>query len=718
MLNAYNNLETVLNENINDTQTTIEVVDDLSSYNTPFRMTIGDPAEGEIVEVTSITTTTLTVTRGMEDTTAQSFDSGEDIQHLGTAEYHSELVSGINNKADNPHDNTQHSETYLTLVSSSDVTQHEGDIDHNALMNYEASEHRVIDDTSVTLTGLWSSDKIQYEIGNIEGMEMHGNEWHTIDFEDSANKGVSGGYAGLDANAQVPLLQLPDTSKQATTVLTSTDTKPTDAIEGDKVFETDTGDTYIYDGTDWVILADADWENVNIDWANLINVPSEFTPESHDNTAHTTNYTDYDSSNFDTDFSDKNTDNLSEGTTNKYFFNHNNDQHTENYITDYTNNYVNSVTGDGNSTLTLGREGLTDLTQDLSHNHDALYDDYNSWTLSDGTNTTIIGSGETATFSDSGLINISESAGTITISTDANDYSLETHNNTHHSTNYTDYNSDDFDTDFSGKSTDNLSEGTTNEYFKDHNNTAHTTNYTPQTDFDSHEGSGGTAHANVTTTEDGFMLSSDKSKLDGIESGANDYSLESHNNTHHSTDYTPQTDFDSHTGSGGTAHADVTTSTDGFMTSNDKSKLNGIESGANNYSLESHNNNHHSTNYASESDFNSHTGSGGGAHSSATTTTAGFMSDGDKSKLNGIESGANDYSLETHDNSHHSATYATESWVSSNFNNYSLETHDNSHHSSNYTTTSPSDVNSSNWGDYEIQKNGTDGNGIINFKTE
>lgn len=45
------------------------------------------------------------------------------------------------------------------------------------------------------------------------------------------------------------------------------------------------------------------------------------------------------------------------------------------------------------------------------------------------------------------------------------------------------------------------------------------------------------------------------------------------------------------------------------------------------------------------------------------------------------------------------------------------ETHDNTAHSVNYTTTSPSDVTSANWGDYEIQKNGTDGAGIINFKT-
>lgn len=37
--------------------------------------------------------------------------------------------------------------------------------------------------------------------------------------------------------------------------------------------------------------------------------------------------------------------------------------------------------------------------------------------------------------------------------------------------------------------------------------------------------------------------------------------------------------------------------------------------------------------------------------------------------------------------------------------------------SAHHTKTATSDVTSANWGDYEIQKNGTDGSGIINFKT-
>jgi hypothetical protein len=44
--------------------------------------------------------------------------------------------------------------------------------------------------------------------------------------------------------------------------------------------------------------------------------------------------------------------------------------------------------------------------------------------------------------------------------------------------------------------------------------------------------------------------------------------------------------------------------------------------------------------------------------------------------------------------------------------------HGNEAHDVNFSTTEPADVTSQNWGDFEIQKNGTDGNGIINFKTQ
>ena len=94
--------------------------------------------------------------------------------------------------------------------------------------------------------------------------------------ENTANKNVANGYAGLDANVKIPLANLPDTAKQQTYVaLGATERNAlSNLISGDKVYETSTGDSYIWDGTAWVILAKADWENVNIDWSNIINQPS------------------------------------------------------------------------------------------------------------------------------------------------------------------------------------------------------------------------------------------------------------------------------------------------------------------------------------------------------------------------------------------------------------------------------------------------------------
>jgi len=49
------------------------------------------------------------------------------------------------------------------------------------------------------------------------------------------------------------------------------------------------------------------------------------------------------------------------------------------------------------------------------------------------------------------------------------------------------------------------------------------------------------------------------------------------------------------------------------------------------------------TQYALDSDMNSHVGAGGTAHAAATTVANGFMSAADKTKINGIEANANNY---------------------------------------------------------------------------
>jgi len=94
--------------------------------------------------------------------------------------------------------------------------------------------------------------------------------------ENTANKGQSNGYAGLDSNGKIPLAQLPDAAKNQTFVVSNPTERNalTNLLSGDKAYETSTGDSYIWDGSSWRILADADWENVNIDWANINGKPT------------------------------------------------------------------------------------------------------------------------------------------------------------------------------------------------------------------------------------------------------------------------------------------------------------------------------------------------------------------------------------------------------------------------------------------------------------
>lgn len=94
--------------------------------------------------------------------------------------------------------------------------------------------------------------------------------------EDASKKGAANGYAGLDANAKVPLAQLPDAAKQQTYVVLNATARNalTGLFSGDKAFETSTGDSYIWNGSTWIILAKADWENVNLQWSNINGKPS------------------------------------------------------------------------------------------------------------------------------------------------------------------------------------------------------------------------------------------------------------------------------------------------------------------------------------------------------------------------------------------------------------------------------------------------------------
>lgn len=144
----------------------------------------------------------------------------------------------------------------------------------------------------------------------------------------------------------------------------------------------------------------------------------------------------------------------------------------------------------------------------------------------------------------------------------------------------------------------------------------------------SHVGTGGTQHAAATTAVAGFMSAADKTKLDGVASGATA-------NTGTVTGVTATTPVVS---SGGTAPiismAAATAAVHGYMTSTYAAKLDGIAAGAT----------------ANTGTVTGVTGtapivsSGGTAPaisiSAATTAAAGSMSAADKTKLDGIAAGA------------------------------------------------------------------------------
>jgi hypothetical protein len=246
-----------------------------------------------------------------------------------------------------------------------------------------------------------------------------------------------------------------------------------------------------------------------------------------------------------------------------------------------------------------------------------------------------------------------------------------------------------------------------------------------QTDLNNHKGSGGTAHANATQMASGFQSAADKTKLDGIATGAevnqntfanvkvgtttiasdsksdtlelaagtnivltpdatNDKvtialspevetvtgsqakatAVQNNLNTHTSDTANPhavtasqvgaynKTEADAnfapknHVGASGTAHPAATTLAAGFMSTSDKSKLDGIAAGANNYS---HPANHPpsiitqdaSNRFVTDTEKNNWNAKASTAV--ATTSANGLMSSGDKTKLDGVATGANNY---------------------------------------------------------------------------
>jgi len=161
------------------------------------------------------------------------------------------------------------------------------------------------------------------------------------------------------------------------------------------------------------------------------------------------------------------------------------------------------------------------------------------------------------------------------------------------------------------------------------------------------------SYPNASQIVDGLMSNADKTKLDGIDTNANNYSLPTASSSvlggiRIGTNLS--IDGSGVVSSADTTYADATTTVAGLMSTADKTKLDGIDTNANNYSLPT----------ASASvlggikigtnlsiDVNGVVDSTDTTYVDATQSVAGLMSTSDKTKLDGIDTNANNYSLPT-----------------------------------------------------------------------
>ena len=152
----------------------------------------------------------------------------------------------------------------------------------------------------------------------------------------------------------------------------------------------------------------------------------------------------------------------------------------------------------------------------------------------------------------------------------------------------------------------------------------------------------------ATQSADGLMSAADKKKLDGISSGATAITVDS---SLSSTSTNPvQNKVINSALAGKASTAAVTTSAAGLMSAADKSKLDGIAAGANAYSHPStHPATMISTDASHRfvSDSEKSTWNGKAGTSVATQTANGLMSLEDKKKLDGIASGANEVNIDS-----------------------------------------------------------------------
>lgn len=178
-----------------------------------------------------------------------------------------ELVEGLQEKLDDKVDKVEGKG-----LSSNDFTDEE----KAKLASIEEGANKYIHPDTHPASMIEETPEKQFV--SQEQIEKWDNKQDALGFtpENVGNKNKAGGYAGLDANAKIPLTLLPDLTKGQTFVVTDSTEREslTGMLVGDKAYETSTGDSYIWDGEAWQVLAKAEWENINLQWVNIIDKPN------------------------------------------------------------------------------------------------------------------------------------------------------------------------------------------------------------------------------------------------------------------------------------------------------------------------------------------------------------------------------------------------------------------------------------------------------------
>jgi hypothetical protein len=186
------------------------------------------------------------------------------------------------NNVSNPHNVTVTqigAETPAGAQSKADVAETNAKSYTDGLIDNLAGTGR----TTETVKG--NADNISAHIN--QTTEAHGGIIAT------SEKGQPNGVATLDANGQVPAIQIPDNVKEIKVVNTIADRDALLVYEGLRVHVIDaTADPtvdsgwaeYLWTGAEWVKTAENESIDIVLDWANIQNKPSSFTPTAHKST--------------------------------------------------------------------------------------------------------------------------------------------------------------------------------------------------------------------------------------------------------------------------------------------------------------------------------------------------------------------------------------------------------------------------------------------------